>query len=106
MSAGARTWASVVVVGGVVAAVGCSVVAVQDRPAPPTPHRFVDPHRRPRAYGGGTCPLVGVHAHVYPPVPPAAFVDDHGAARDVDVDAVTVVVDAADAGVDAPRRSR
>jgi hypothetical protein len=89
----------------VVGLVGCSVVAVQDRPAPPTPHRFVDPHRRPRAYGGGTCPLVGVHAHVYPPVPPAAFVDDHGAARDVDVDAVTVLGDG-DAGVDAPARSR
>jgi hypothetical protein len=70
--------AVVAAVAAVVAAVavvglGC-VVPIRDTPGPPDPTVYVDPHGRPRAFGGGVCPLRGRHLHAYPPVPPAAFV--------------------------------
>lgn len=61
---------------------GCGIAPIQREPGPPRAYRFVDAHGRPRAWGGGACPLTGPHEHLYPPVPPAAFVDDHGAWRE------------------------
>lgn len=62
------------VVVAVAGLVGCSIVAIRDTPGPPDPTVYVDPHGRPRAFGGGVCPLRGRHLHGYPPVPGAAFV--------------------------------
>ncbi|MDP2344199.1 MAG: hypothetical protein Q8O67_24790 [Deltaproteobacteria bacterium] len=75
--------AVVVVVGALVfGGCGCGIAPIQREPGPPRAYRFVDAHGRPRAWGGGACPLTGPHEHLYPPVPPAAFVDDHGAWRE------------------------
>jgi hypothetical protein len=60
----------------------CGIAPVKTAPTKPPTYTFVDPHGRPRAYGGGVCPVFGRHAHVYPPTPRQAFVDDNGAARD------------------------
>ncbi len=64
--------ACVVVVAFVVGA--CAEVKILRDPAPPHTTRFFDPHGRPRAFGGGVCPLRGPHDHVYGAVPAAAFV--------------------------------
>ncbi len=61
---------------------GCGVVPVTTTPQAPPTFAYVEPHGRPRAWGGGVCPVRGRHEHVYPPVPAAAFVDDDGAWRD------------------------
>lgn len=60
----------------------CGVVPVTTTPRAPPTFAYVEPHGRPRAWGGGVCPVRGRHEHVYPPVPAAAFVDDNGAWRD------------------------
>lgn len=61
----------------VVAALGaCADVKILRDPAPPHTTRFIGPHGRPRAFGGGVCPLRGAHEHVYGAVPAAAFVVD------------------------------
>lgn len=70
----------VVVVGTVLGA--CGVVPVTQTPGPPPVWTFVDPHGRPRAFGGGVCPLQGRHTHGWPPSPQRAFVDDNGAWRE------------------------
>jgi hypothetical protein len=71
-------------IGVVVSVVGaaCALVPISDVPAPPQPTHYLGPHGRPRAFGGGVCPLQGRHDHVYPAVPRAAFVDVDGAAKD------------------------
>ena len=63
----------------------CADVKIVRDPQPPHTTRFVGPHGRPRAFGGGVCPVRGVHAHVYGAVPAAAFVKDaaHDAYKDV-----------------------
>lgn len=60
----------------------CGVVPVSTTAQAPPTFAYVEPHGRPRAWGGGVCPVRGRHEHVYPPVPAAAFVDDNGAWRD------------------------
>jgi hypothetical protein len=60
----------------------CGVAPVSTTPRPPPVTMYIDPHHRPRAYGGGICPLLGRHTHVYPPVPAAAFVPEGDAWRD------------------------
>ena len=60
----------------------CGIAPVSRTPTPPPTITFVDPHGRPRAWGGGVCPVRGPHGHTYGPVPAAAFVDDAGAFRD------------------------
>ncbi len=61
----------------------CGVAPVTTQPSPPPLTAYAGPHQRPRAYGGGVCPLHGRHEHVYLAVPPEAFVDDgSGAYRD------------------------
>ena len=60
----------------------CGIVALRPTPGPPRRFVYVDPHGRPRAWGGGVCPLRGRHEHAWPPTPPSAFVDDDGAWRD------------------------
>ena len=61
---------------------GCGIAPIRSAPGPPRTYRFVDAHGRPRAWTGGVCPVAGRHDHVYPPVPPEAFVDDNGAWRE------------------------
>ncbi|MBM4280654.1 MAG: hypothetical protein FJ137_07790 [Deltaproteobacteria bacterium] len=61
---------------------GCGVVALRATPGPPDAVAYVGPHGRPRAYGGGVCPLGERHQHPWPPTPAAAFVLDDGAWRD------------------------
>jgi hypothetical protein len=63
-------------------AAGCGVVALRATPGPPDAVAYVGPHARPRAYGGGVCPLRDRHVHPWGPVPAAAFVLDDGAWRD------------------------
>lgn len=58
----------------------CADVKILREPEPPHTTRFIDPHGRPRAFGGGVCPLRGPHDHVYPAVPAAAFVVDDSVA--------------------------
>jgi hypothetical protein len=70
---------SVVVVGALPA---CGVAPIRNDPGPPTTTIYVGPHGRPRAWGGGVCPLRTRHAHAYPPVPAAAFVVDGDGWRD------------------------
>lgn len=60
----------------------CGAVPVRSTPGPAGRVVYVDPHGRPRAFGGGVCPLRGRHEHGWPPTPPSAFVDDAGAWRD------------------------
>lgn len=60
----------------------CGIAPVTSTPAPPPTVAYVNPHGRPRAFGGGVCPVSGRHEHIYPPVPDAFFVDDAGAWRD------------------------
>ena len=71
-----------VVVVAVLMISGCGIAPIQREPGPPRTHRYIDAHARPRAFGGGVCPLTGAHNHYYPPVPPTAFVDDNGAWRE------------------------
>jgi hypothetical protein len=77
-----RVGVVVVCIVTVVISAACGVVPVRSTPAPPTTWTYVDPHGRPRAFGGGVCPLQGRHAHGWPPAPASAFVDDDGAWRD------------------------
>ena len=81
----------VVVVVVVVSAAGCGIAPIQregsngvaaSTPGPPRTHRYVGAHGRPRAWGGGVCPVLAPHDHLYPPVPPLAFALDDGAWRD------------------------
>lgn|GEM_PF-1374587 len=74
----------VTVVTGIVPVVvgGCGIAPVIHTPTPPPVIRYIDPHGRPRAFGGGVCPFRGPHTHVYPPVPRASFVLDGGSWRD------------------------
>jgi hypothetical protein len=74
--------APVVAVGVALVAIACGVAPVRERPGPPPTWTYVDPHGRPRAFGGGVCPLQGRHVHGWPPSPRGAFVDDAGAWRD------------------------
>ncbi len=60
----------------------CAVVPVRTTPGPPPTWNYLDPHGRPRAFGGGVCPLQGRHTHGWPPAPAVSFVDDDGAWRD------------------------
>ena len=60
----------------------CGIAPVTSAPGPPPTVAYVNPHGRPRAFGGGVCPVSGRHEHIYPPVPAAFFVDDAGAWRD------------------------
>ena len=63
--------------------VACGIAPVTTTPTPPPTVGYLNPHGRPRAFGGGVCPIQGRHEHVYPPVPKAFFVDVGGAWRDV-----------------------
>ncbi len=60
----------------------CGIAPVTSRPAPAPTVAYHNPHGRPRAYGGGVCPVSGRHEHTYPPVPAEFFVDVTGAWRD------------------------
>jgi hypothetical protein len=61
---------------------GCGVAPIREGPGPPTTTEYHGPHGRPRAFGGGVCPLTTRHAHPWPPVPAEAFVQREGAWRD------------------------
>lgn len=54
-------------------ACGVAPVRWDGAPLPPSRHGYAAPHGRPRAYGGGVCPLEQPHSHSYPPVPRASF---------------------------------
>jgi hypothetical protein len=72
----------VMFVGAALALSSCGVVAVRKTPGPPRRFVYVDPHGRPRAHGGGVCPLQGRHEHGWAPTPSSEFVAEAGAWRD------------------------
>lgn len=68
----------------VAALAGCGVAPVRrdGTPSLPPTWRYVGPHGRPLAFGGGVCPVAGSHEHEFPPSPRGAFVPSPEGLRD------------------------
>jgi hypothetical protein len=76
-----------IAIGGGVAlqgAMACGVAPVQWGGRAKAMERvpYVGPHGKPRAYGGGVCPIKSRHSHIWPPVPRGAFAQTPQGFRD------------------------